>query len=108
MPGASVKSLRGNILDPKSGFGWSSEAFCTGAACVKLQFDCLSAGVKIELDHGPINAPLMSALGQKQTFAPQNVMSALGLAAITARLCPTITATRRSIKSAANVGSRSG
>jgi hypothetical protein len=35
-----------------------------GAACVKLQFDCLSVGVKIELDHGPINAPLMSALGQ--------------------------------------------
>jgi len=34
-------------------------------------------GVKIELDHGPINAPLMSALGQKQTFAAHQPMSAL-------------------------------
>src|SRR5262249_39861751 len=27
------------------------------AVCVKLQADCLGVGVKIELDHGPINAP---------------------------------------------------
>ena len=27
-----------------------------GAACVKLQVDCLGVCVKIELDHGPINA----------------------------------------------------
>src|SRR5262249_38589310 len=47
------------------------------AACVKLQVDCLGVGVKIELDHGPINAPSMSALGQKQTFALHQPMSAL-------------------------------
>src|SRR5215510_15383246 len=47
-----------------------------GAACVKLQVDCLGVGVKIELDHGPINAPL-SALGQKQTCALHQPMSAL-------------------------------
>src|SRR5262249_35533962 len=38
-----------------------------GAACVKLQVDCQRVRVKIELDHGPINSPLMFALSQKQT-----------------------------------------
>src|SRR5262249_16306561 len=32
-------------------------ALRAGAVCVKLQVDCLGVGVKIELDHGPINAP---------------------------------------------------
>ena len=41
--------------------------FTRGAACVKLQVDCLGVGVKIELDHGPITAPSTSALGQKPT-----------------------------------------
>src|SRR5215471_18550453 len=50
-------------------------------ACVKLQVDCLRVRVKIELDHGLINSPLMSALGQKQTYAMQKTMSALPLKA---------------------------
>src|SRR5262245_65973146 len=45
----------------------ASTVLQAGAACVKLQVDCLGVGVKIELDHGPINAPSMYALGQKQT-----------------------------------------
>src|SRR5215470_5024707 len=46
------------------------------AVCVKLQVDCLGVGVKIELDHGPINAPLRPLLGQRQTCAVQEPMSA--------------------------------
>src|SRR5215467_1129190 len=34
--------------------------------CLKLKANCLSVGVKIELDHGPIYAPSMSALGQSR------------------------------------------
>jgi len=55
----------------------ASTVLQAGAACVKLQVDCLGVGVKIELDHGPINAPSMSALGQKQTCALHQPMSAL-------------------------------
>src|SRR5262249_8238637 len=54
----------------------ASTVLQAGAACVELQVDCLGGGVKIELDHGPINAPL-SALGQKQTCSLHQPMSAL-------------------------------
>src|SRR5262249_53537113 len=35
----------------------SEDGAFPGAACVKLQVDCLRVRVKIELDHGPISAP---------------------------------------------------
>ena len=49
-----------------------------GPACVKLQVDCQRVRVKIELDHGPINSPLMFALSQKQKCEALSPMSALG------------------------------
>src|SRR5262249_27698971 len=43
-----------------------------GAACVKLQVDCLGLGVKIELDHGPINAPSCPLWVKSRHFAVQS------------------------------------
>src|SRR5262249_25738935 len=44
----------------------SEEVLYAGAACVKLQVDCLGVCVKIELDHGPINAPSCPLWGKSR------------------------------------------
>src|SRR5262245_19108048 len=74
-PIASAKRLqvqtRQRVRSPLNG---ARTVLYAGAACVKFQVDCLGVGIKIELDHGPINAPqmVMSALPPKADMCVAN------------------------------------
>src|SRR5262249_47719431 len=92
-PIASAKVASTNTAARSLATQQSEDRLYAGAACVKLQVDCPRVSVKIELDHGPINAascPLWVISGhmqckracplypRKRTCAAQKRMSALG------------------------------
>src|SRR5262245_60807057 len=55
-PIASAKVASTNTAASSLATQQSEDRLYAGAACVKLQVDCPRVSVKIELDHGPINA----------------------------------------------------
>src|SRR5262245_58433958 len=56
-PIASAKFASTNAAASSLAANGARTVLYAGAACVKVQVDCLGVGVKIELDHGLINAP---------------------------------------------------
>src|SRR5262245_35860397 len=69
-PIASAKVASTNTAASSLATQQSEDKLYAGAACVKLQVDCPRVSVKIELDHGPINAtscPLWVKSGQSRS-----------------------------------------